>query len=181
MEMRSKTVRGFSLVEVLIASAIFLIIALGVLPIFAQAIRNNLSGKDATDVSNLNKSQVEALLQVPYDTLVVPVGQTWGCTAQYWSLSGKQWKTTTAPSPPTPCTAANVAAVAGDPALWVRTTQIRQFSLGDLQSTGTVNPLLGGAPAGSVQLKEIVVEVRSGDKNPLSSGKTLTLRMLRAV
>lgn len=181
MEMRTKTARGFSLVEVLIAAAIFLIVALGVLPLFATAIRNNLSGKDATDVSNLNKSQVEALLQVPYDTLVVPVGQTWGCTAEYWSLSGKKWKTATAPAPPTPCTTANVNAVSGDPALWIRTTQVRQFALGDLQSTGAANPLPGGAPAGSVHLKEIVVEVRSMDKNPLSSGKTLTLRMLRAV
>jgi hypothetical protein len=32
-----------------------------------------------------------------------------------------------------------------------------------------------------VQLKEIVVEVRSGNKNPLGSGKVLTLRVLRAV
>jgi len=179
--MRSKTARGFSLVEVLIASAIFLIIALGVLPLFAQAIRNNLSGKDATDVSNLNRSQVETLLQVPYNNLTVPVGQTWGCFAEYWSLSGKKWKTTTAPAPPTPCTTANVSPVAGDPALWIRTTQIRQFSLGDVQNTGMANPQPGGAPAGNVHLKEIVVEVRSGDQNTLSSGKTLTLRMLRAV
>ena len=182
MELRSRQ-RGFSVVEVLIAAAIFLIIALGILPLFAQAIRNNLSGRDATDVSNLSKSRVEELLQVPFDnaTLTVPVGKQWGCTAEYWSLSAKTWKPTTAPAPPTACATANVSAVSGDPALWVRTIQVRQFSLGDLQSTGTVNPQAGGAPAGNVHLKEIVVEVRSGDKNPLSSGKTLTLRMLRAV
>lgn len=182
--MRSKTARGFSLIEVLIAAVIFLIIALGVLPLFATAIRSNLSGRDATDVSNLGKSQVEELLQVPFDSarLTVPAGQAWGCTAEYWSMVQKQWKPL--PAPTTQCVTANVAlgnVAANDSALWIRTTQVRQFALGDMQSTGTVNPLSGGAPAGSVHLKEIVVEVRSGDKNPLSSGKTLTLRMLRAV
>jgi prepilin-type N-terminal cleavage/methylation domain-containing protein len=167
MEMRAKRQRGFSVIEVLIASAIFLIIALGVLPLFAQAIRNNLSGRDATDVSNLGKSRVEELLQVPYDTLQVPAGLTEAKTDEYYSQQDKTWKPGAPPS--------------DDPALWLRTTRIRQFTLGDLQKTGTAKPLLGGAPAGDVHIKEIVVEVRSANSNPLSSGKTLTLRMLRAV
>jgi prepilin-type N-terminal cleavage/methylation domain-containing protein len=178
--MRPRTQAGFSLIEVLIASAIFLIIALGVLPLFAQAIRNNLSGRDATDVSNLGKSGVEELLKVPYENLTVPVGATWGCTAEYRILGGTSWTATTAPTPPTPCTTDNVTVASGD-ALWIRTIQVRQFSLEDLQKTGTANPLPGGAAAGLVHLKEIAVEVRNASANPLSSGKTLTLRMLRAV
>jgi prepilin-type N-terminal cleavage/methylation domain-containing protein len=169
MEMRSRTQRGFSVIEVLIAAAIFLIIALGVLPLFTQAIRNNLSGRDATDVSNLGKSRVEELLQVPFDTLLVPAGLTEGKIDEYYSQREQKWKPGTPPAGNT------------DPALWLRTIRIRQFTLGDLQSTGTTKPLPGEAPAGLVHLKEIVVEVRNTNLNPLSSGKTLTLRMLRAV
>jgi prepilin-type N-terminal cleavage/methylation domain-containing protein len=181
MEMKSMKERGFSVVEVLIAAAIFLIVALGILPIFAQAIRNNLSGRDATDVSNLAKSKVEEMLQIPFDSLVVPGTQPWACTAEYWSLPEKKWKPAIAPTAPTACTTSNVTGLNGNSALWVRTTQIQQFSLADIQNTGTATPLPGGTAAGLVQLKEIVVEVHSTNINPLGSGKILTLRMLRAV
>ncbi|HEV8581515.1 MAG TPA: prepilin-type N-terminal cleavage/methylation domain-containing protein [Thermoanaerobaculia bacterium] len=180
MEMRSNTQRGFSIVEVMIAAAIFLVVALGILPIFAQAIRNNLAGRDATDVSNLGKSKVEEMMQVPFDSLVVPNGQQWACTAEYWSLSEKKWKSTAAPTAPTECSTSKVD-LTGISALWVRVAQIRQFSLSDIQKSGTAAPLVGGTAAGLVQIKEIVVEVRSTNKNPLGSGKSLTLRMLRAV
>lgn len=161
--------RGFSLVEVLIASAIFLVIALGVLPLFAQAIRSNLSGRDATDVSNLSKSRVEELLQVPFDTLEVPAGLTEGVIKEHWSAATKEWKVGTAPA-------------AGDAALWYRTTTIRQFTLSDLQDNGVADtPLPGGTAPGSVHFKEIVVEIRGVSRNPLSGGGAVTVRRLRAV
>ena len=182
MEMRANEQRGFSVVEVMIAAAIFLIVALGILPIFAQAIRNNLAGRDATDVSNLGKSKIEEMMQIPFDALEVPAGQQWACTAEFWSFVEKKWKSTAAPAPPTECAPSNVTGLTGaNTALWVRTTQIRQFSLSDVQKSGTAAPLAGGSPAGLVQIKEIVVEVRSTNDNPIGSGKSLTLRMLRAV
>lgn len=167
MEVR-KAERGFSLIEVLIASAIFLIIALGVLPLFAQAIRSNLSGRDATDVSNLARSRVEELLQVPFETLIVPAGETQGVTKEYWSATTKAW---VAGTPTT-----------GDAAVWTRTTTIRQFALRDLQDNGTADtPLPGGTPSGDVHFKEIVVEVRGIPRNPLAGGGAVTVRRLRAV
>ena len=166
MEMR-KT-RGFSVVEVLIAAAIFLIIALGILPLFAQAIRNNMSGRDATDVSNLGKSHVEELLQVPFDALVVPATGTVGETKEFYSQLDKKWKSGTPP--------------ADDPALWLRTTRVRQYSMSDLLDDGVANnPLAGNTPVSQINFKEIEVEVRSANNNALSSGKSLTLRRLRAV
>lgn len=159
--------RGFSVVEVLIASAIFLIIAVGILPLFAQAIRNNMAGRDATEVSNLGKSRVEELLKVPFDTLVVPVGQTVGVTDESWSLSAKKWMPGTSTS---------------TDALWLRTTRIRQYSISDLLDNGVADtPLDGGTPTGQVHFKLIEVEVRSANQNVLGSGKSLVLRMLRAV
>ncbi|HEV2852547.1 MAG TPA: prepilin-type N-terminal cleavage/methylation domain-containing protein [Thermoanaerobaculia bacterium] len=166
MEVR-KQERGFSLVEVLIASAIFLIIALGVLPLFAQAIRSNLSGRDATDVSNLARSRVEELLQVPFETLIVPAGKTEGVTKEYWSATTKAWAAGTP-------TAGN--------ALWYRTTTIRQFSFNDLQDNGIADtPLPGDTPVGNVHFKEIVVEVRNTPRTLLSGGGAVTVRRLRAV
>jgi prepilin-type N-terminal cleavage/methylation domain-containing protein len=168
MEVR-KVERGFSLVEVLIASAIFLIIALGVLPLFAQAIRSNLSGRDATDVSNLARSHVEELLQVPFETLAVPTGETEGATEEYWSTTTQKWVAGSTPA-------------TGDAALWYRTTTIRQFELRDLQDDGVAdNPLPGGTPSGEIHFKEIVVEVRGIPRNPLAGGGAVTVRRLRAV
>lgn len=168
MEVRRRE-SGFSLVEVLIASAIFLVIALGVLPLFAQAIRSNLSGQDATDVSNLSKSRVEELLQVPFDTLEVPAGQTEGVTKEHWSAATKTWK-------------AGMTPATGDAALWYRTTTIRQFALSDLQDNGVADtPLPGGTAPGSVHFKEIVVEIRGVSRSPLSGGGAVTVRRLRAV
>jgi prepilin-type N-terminal cleavage/methylation domain-containing protein len=168
MEMRSQTQRGFSVIEVLIAAAIFLIVALGILPLFTQAIRNNLAGRDSTDVSNLGKSRVEELMQVPFDTLIVPVGQTVGQIPEYYSQHNQQWKAGAPPS--------------DDPALWLRTTRIRQYRLSDLLDDGVADtPLPGETPVSQINFKEIEVEVRSVSQNPLGSGKALTLRMLRAV
>ena len=168
MEVRRRE-RGFSLVEVLIASGIFLIIALGVLPLFARAIRSNLSGRDATDVSNLSKSRIEELLQVPFDTLEVPAGQAEGVIQEHWSAATKTWMAGTTPA-------------AGDAALWYRTTTIRQFALSDLQDNGVADtPLPGGTAPGSVHFKEIVVEIRGVSRNPLSGGGAVTVRRLRAV
>lgn len=170
MELRSTTQRGFSVIEVLIAAAIFLIIALGILPLFTQAIRNNMAGRDATDVSNLGKSRVEELLQVPFDALQVPAAGTVGVLTEFYSQRDRQWKTFTPPLP------------TDDPALWLRTTRVRQYSLSDLLDDGVANnPLPGNTPVLQIHFKEIEVEVRSANKNPLGSGKSLTLRRLRAV
>jgi prepilin-type N-terminal cleavage/methylation domain-containing protein len=168
MRLKTKTgERGFSVVEVLIAAAIFLIIAVGVLPLFVQSIRNNVSGREATDISHVAKSRVEEMLQVPYNSLQIPAGSTESVVEDYWSRSTKAWQTGT-PSP--------------SDAVWLRTTRVRQFALSDLTADGVANtPLDGGTPTGQVHFKEIIVEIRSANANILSSGKALTLRMLRAV
>jgi prepilin-type N-terminal cleavage/methylation domain-containing protein len=164
MEVR-RTARGFSLIEVLIASAIFLVLALGVLPLFTQAVRGNLSGRSSTEVSNFGKSRMEELLDVPFETLAVPGGQTVGVTDEYLDPATKIWKT-------------------GTPAigaLWFRTTRIRQFSLADLLDNGVADtPLLGGAPVEQIHFKEIVIEVHGKTAGLRYGGATLRLRRLRA-
>jgi Tfp pilus assembly protein PilV len=53
------TERGLSIVEVLIASALLLIIALGILPLFSRSIISNRQGLDSTEVSNMARTQME--------------------------------------------------------------------------------------------------------------------------
>lgn len=162
--------RGFSLLEVLIASAVFLVVAVGLLPLFAQSISNNLGGREATDVTNLGKSRVEELFQFGFDTapLDVPDGQTALVTNEYFSKKDNVWKVG--------------AETTTDPALWTRVTRVRQYSINDLQGDRTFNtPLDGSMPPGQVHLKEIEVAVQPARDNvQLGPMKQLTLRMLKA-
>jgi len=164
MEVR-RTAQGFSLIEVLIASAIFLVLALGILPLFTQAMRSNLSGRNSTDASNFGKTHMEELLDVPFDTLAVPGGQTVGVTDEYYDSATKTWKAGT-----------SIAAS------WFRTTKIRQFGLADLLDNGIADtPLPGGSPVEQIHFKEIVVEIHGKPAGLLYGGPLLRLRRLRAV
>ncbi|HYG64411.1 MAG TPA: hypothetical protein VEL74_17670 [Thermoanaerobaculia bacterium] len=141
---------GFSVIEVLIASAIFLVIAVGLLPLFAQSITSNLAGRETTDTTNHGRSRLEEIDQLSFfnPNLTVPAGETEGTVQEYWSQKDKIWK---AGAPPL-----------ADPALWMRTTRVRQFSVSDLNDDGTFDsPLDGDAAPGQVHLKEIQVAVRS--------------------
>ncbi|HEX9940461.1 MAG TPA: prepilin-type N-terminal cleavage/methylation domain-containing protein [Thermoanaerobaculia bacterium] len=165
--------RGFSVVEVLVAAAIFLIIAVGILPLFTQAMYANMAGRDATEVSNAGRSQAEEMLNVPYEALQVPAGKFEGVTEDYWSKSADGWQAGPAPTAG--------YGYASD-VLWVRITRVRQYSRQDLVDDGFANaPLVGGTPADQVFFKEIEVEVRSNRPTLVGGGKSLRLKVLRAV
>lgn len=163
--------RGFSLIEVLIASAIFLIVALGIVPFFTQAIANNRAGADFTQSTNYAKSELERLYSLPFSSpdLQVTAG-TEAVTVQYYSLASQTWvPTITSP----------------DAALWTRTVTIRNFGLGgmiDIDHDGKLDgPLSAGTPAGSVHAKQIQVAVQSGRAGgPLGAGKQITLSVFKA-
>ncbi|HVR99963.1 MAG TPA: type II secretion system protein, partial [Thermoanaerobaculia bacterium] len=57
---------GYSLVELLVASAIFLILMVGILPLFTTSIRTNLAGREATDTANYGRSRLEQLFQLEF-------------------------------------------------------------------------------------------------------------------
>ena len=169
---RNRSSRGFSVVEVMIASAIFLLVAIGVLPLFTQSIKNNLSGREATEVSNYSRSKIEELIQLPFDgpDMTVPSTGNVGETVEYWSDVEKKWKPGDTPDP-------------AEKPLWLRTIRIRQYAISDLTDNNVLdNPLSGTAAIGQVHLKEIEVEVQSiREDSPLGRGKTLSVRMLRAI
>jgi type II secretory pathway pseudopilin PulG len=158
--------RGFSVVEVLFATLIFLVIAVGILPLFAASARNNLEGREATEVSNFGRSAIEDLLQAPITDprLAVPSGSTVRVANEYWSKKDGVWKSGTGTST--------------DKALWRRQTRVRQYNVTNLDT-----PLDGGADAGQVHLKEVEVQVwhgRNQQSLALGGGRRFTVRMLKS-
>src|SRR5436305_13986434 len=78
---------GFSLVEALVATGILLVIAIGVIPLFASSILNNTRGSDSTVSTNHSRSQVENLLQLPFNSpsLSVPATVSQAETDEWWA------------------------------------------------------------------------------------------------
>ncbi|HEX3131469.1 MAG TPA: hypothetical protein VH394_29300 [Thermoanaerobaculia bacterium] len=166
----NRTEHGFSVVEVLIASLIFLVIAVGILPLFAASTRNTADGREATEVSNFGRSAVEDLMQATFSDarLTVPSGSTVLTTNQYYSKATQTWITGS------PSTA--------DPALWMRRIKVRQYNVNDMNDGILNNPLNGSADLGQVHLKEIEVEVwhaRADTSIAFGSPQHFTVRMLK--
>lgn len=166
---------GFSLIEVLVAAVIFLIIALGVLPFFTIAIRDNRSGAESTELANMARSRLEKFSQLPFDApdLTLEAGTSAKTISDYYSFADKEWRSCSSPCPPTE-----------DAGAWLRTTTVRQYSIGALDD-GVLEPateaLDDTAPAGAVHLKEIVVQIRGVRLNSLyGPAKRLTLRTIKS-
>lgn len=157
----TRTQRGFSLIEVLIASVILLVISLGMVPLFTRAIGSNRSGFDYTQVSNFARSRAEEFFQYPFNSaqLTIAAGNTERKVTDYFSSQNHDWE---------------ASLTSGDFALFTRTTTIRQFGVLDLKT-----PLDGGAPPAGVHLKEITVAI-TGQDVPLSTGKAITVRLLKS-
>jgi prepilin-type N-terminal cleavage/methylation domain-containing protein len=162
---------GFSLIEVLIAAAILLIVALGVLPLFTQSITNNQAGNDYTQATNHAKSELERLYEMPFNSPELTVVGTATTRVQHFSQNTHEW--------------IDGAAPAGETPLWVRTTTIRQFGLAGLVDANEDgyfdSPLSGGTVSTFVHVKEIDVRVNAGrsDFNLLGAGKRVALRTLK--
>jgi Tfp pilus assembly protein PilV len=153
---------GFSLIEVLISALLLMVIALGVLPVFLQATASNEIGQEYMMVSNFAKSRAEEYAQKAFTSpqLTLTAGTSLVVT-DYYSFKTRTWVTTLA---------------SGDSAMWTRTTTVRQFSISDLTT-----PLPSTAPAETVHLKEITVDVRGSKLGSiLGSGKQATVRVIRS-
>jgi hypothetical protein len=159
---------GFSLIEVLIAAGILLLVFLGVVPMFTQAMMSNQTGGDLTQISNISKSQVEELYQLPFGhpDLTIPGGSTELATVAYWDPATQRFIAT----PP-----------ATGSARWTLNTTVRQYSLSDLTNNGVLDtPLDGDATPAFVQLKEIEVQVVS-ESGIVGADRQILLRVLKAI
>ena len=159
MELRRRRQAGFSVAEVLIASLIFMAILVGVLPLFIQSMRSNVSAGDATSGSNFARSQLEEFLQLPFNSPVLTPNED-APREEYFSNRDKVWVLGEPPDD------------GSDPALWQRTTTVRQYHIsalddGDLDPEGEA--LDAAADPAWVHLKQIQVEIR-GRRSSVTGG-----------
>lgn len=167
---------GLSLLEVLIAAALILTVAVGILPIFISASANNMIGREASAVARIAGEDLETIYPMPFHA--APLGVASGTTE---TTITEAWVPT------------NLAAGEGDwvpesdsyaaTPLWTRTRTVRQYSLSDLHDNKMLNsPLDGSAPEAFVHIKEVELEIISTRGRDVAAGKnarTLTVRFYK--
>lgn len=173
-QVKPLAVSGFSLVEVLIASVLLLMIALGIIPLFVRAVGMNQEGRSASMVAAAASSEVERLKAAAFNSpvMTIPAGEDEILFEQWQSEARGEWID-------------EGTWIPGDGFAFHMTTRIRQFSLfslGDnqLDEAELISGDVGFSDPALVQLKEIVVHVESGNF-PGSVSKEITLRSLRSI
>lgn len=160
--------RGFSLIEATLAAALFLMIVIGILPLFTQATIQNLEGRESTGVANVARSRAEELLQLPFNS--VPLTITNGTELQaveYLVPDTDVWSTETPDSR----------------LLWTRTTTVRQYNVSALDDglLSATEALPAGSDPTLIHLKEIIVNVVAGrEATAFGPQKSITVRVLKS-
>jgi hypothetical protein len=160
---------GMTLLEVMMASLLFLAVSLGVIPMFTQSLVSNTSGNDSTKAANFARARAEELMQLPFNhrDLTVEAGSA-KTLEEYCSSNDPVWHPFPVPNGLQPA--------------WTRSTIVRQYNVDALADN--VVDIDEALPAGTdpsfVHLKEIAVAVEQGGVFFTSSAKTITVRTLRA-
>ena len=163
---------GFSLIEVLVASAILSGVVLLGASLLVRSTFDTLVGRRHTEVSRLAGSSQEELLSLPLDRqrLVLPEGLD--------ALVLEAHRTRTGEWGEEPAT--------GD-AVWRRQTRVRQFSVADLYDQAPSepavleDPLRGGVDPATAHLRLIEVVVGSeGGPSMTGAAPRLSLVVVRA-
>ena len=158
-----------TLIEVMMASLLFLTIALAVVPMFTQSMVSNTSGSDSTKASNFARARTEELMQLPFNhaDLTIDLASE-KRVEEYYSSTDPVWRPY--PIPP-------------DASLeWTRTTTVRQYNVDALEDdlVEVVEALPTGTDPSFIHLKEIEVAVAQAGGVFSSPAKTITVRTLRA-
>lgn len=173
--------RGLSLLEVTIAGALVLVIAVGILPMMVRSTTNNQLGWQATEMSNHFRSIFDEAMEASFSGAAMTIPDTdtsllsdWVFTAGALDESGdadERWWSVDDPGLAiTGTEIVRGAQTNRGPIMWVRRTQVRQFNieaLGDPNLPGNVpfpdsKALQGSTLRDSVHLKEIRVEMTKG-------------------
>lgn len=157
--------RGFTVIEGLVATAILLIVAIGILPLFANSIANNSRGSDSTTASNFGKSALENLSQMPFNNTSLAIGS--GATQKVLS---EWWKPGAGPINDTTQGWQSTAPTSTQFTTWTRSTTVEEFGVRDILNSGKfVTPLDGSTQANFVQLKRVTVNVQSSKINTVNA------------
>lgn len=186
---------GFSLIEGLIAAALLLVIAVGILPVFTRSLESNISGGRSSQMSTFAVASIEDDNQTSIDRADWSVAGTGvvNIDQEFW-VAGKLFDSELVPYTLGPVTqrwlGPGVAPTAADgQVFWSRDVSIRKYSLSDLQIVAGTdvsddvivavgNPMLLDTPLTDdqnghlVELRVTLKEVRNGV--PVASGRRLT-------
>lgn len=156
---------GFSLIEVLIAAALLLLIAVGVLPLFTRSIENNLLGNDALRESNAASDGAEDLSAARFNAEPVSFATAATSDTGAWSyqlLEGSAWVDTIP---------------AGERAQISRRAVLRQYQI---QIDGAVTLVPGNADPGRIHIKEIEMQVGNARRGRPIDRVAYTLNLRKA-
>lgn len=186
---------GLSLIEALIAMALLLLVAIGILPLFTRSILNNAAGSEATQTANGARVQLEEVTRLPFNNVALRLaGGSELLTRQVYFatdrnvLGDETW--------------VDAGSVTGQ-VLYNRATRVRQFGLNapidenadnivdgfeglvDGDGNGEFdNPLADGTDPQFVHFKEVAVEVaRPGDRasgGPVGRAPTYRVRAIKS-
>jgi hypothetical protein len=160
---------GVTLIEIMLASVMFLAVTLGIVPMFTQSMVSNSSGNDSTKAANFARAQAEELMQLPFNHADLTVDAGSGKTIEeYYSTDDGAWH----PVPPP----------AGILPEWSRVTTVRQYNVEALDDdlVQIAEALPSGTDPTLIHLKEIQVAVHQVGGLFNSSAKTVTVRTLRS-
>ena len=160
---------GMTLLEILIASLIFLAISLGVVPMFTQSMISNTSGNDSTKAANFARARAEELKQLPFNHLDLTIESgSEKALEEYYTSDDGLWHAYPIPT--------------GAQPEWSRLTTIRQYNVDALEDDRVEidEALPAGSDASFIHLKEIQVAVQQAGGLFTSSAKAITVRTLRA-
>lgn len=176
---RGRREAGFTVVEGLVAAAILLLIAIGLLPLFARSILNNARGSDYTQATSHATSNLEDLQRLPFDNNDIALAAD-AENAQAVRYTDANFGTG---RPVTEADWSATAPLPGDETLWVRSTEVRQFGISALDD-GVIRDdeaLPGGTAPIFVQLKQIEVEMASGKADSAIGGiSPMRFRLLKS-
>ncbi|MCP3961586.1 MAG: hypothetical protein GY719_27405 [bacterium] len=191
---------GFSLVEGLIAAALLLVVAVGILPLFMRALESNISGGRSSQITTFVSADIEAVNQLIVDRdewdltgsdfLTLDVGTNTG--TDFWDigtlsdgvqparLGDEEW--------------VDEETDATGPILWSRDMVLRKYSLGDVQILAGTDatadalvtvghPMLFDSPLDTdlnAHLTEIRVTIQENRAEiPSASGQRITVGHFR--
>ncbi len=162
--------RGLTLVEVLIASALLLMVTLSLLPMYVRSITNNAAGAESTRLTNFARSQIEEYSQLNFNSpeLTIDAGSE-KVVSDYYSHRYREWRDGVPP--------------AADPAAYTRTVTVRQYNAAALQDLqlDPAEALPNGTGNSFVHLKEVVVVIQGMRQLAvLGQAKQITLRIVKS-
>ncbi|MEO8093843.1 MAG: prepilin-type N-terminal cleavage/methylation domain-containing protein [Pseudolysinimonas sp.] len=179
---RQPSAAGFSLIEAMIAAAIFLVIAIGILPLFVRSMTNNATGAELIQKVTQSRSRVDEFVQLPFNSprLVWNSGATQLQSTSYYTRGsataplGSDPNTGWAADTWTPNTSRGQITLE-------RVTTIQQWQLstlqtwalqddGSLPSSPQTSPLAGNENIDYIQLKAVRSQMRNPKLGSLGNG-----------